>query len=149
MYKLIAKISPNKLAPAIMELHKFADEIVVTNLDSPAFSALNGTRSHTPSIIKGVSKAPRRGPKPGPKYQKRREAASYREQIREVVEKLGTAQFRLADLLPQTRALGIGDPNVYRYSKDALKAGELRKIEKGVYQRTGASIIGSLPAVNE
>ena len=56
-----------------------------------------------------------------------------------IINTIGVGPFPVAQLIEQGGKLGIGKPAIYRAIRAELDAGNLAKIEPGLYQRTGAS----------
>lgn len=59
------------------------------------------------------------------------------EVVRGLIDKCGIPPFHSLEIVKKADSMGISNPNVYRALRMECEAGRLRKVDAGVYQRTG------------
>jgi hypothetical protein len=139
MFKLTTIVKPDQLGVVLQTLHESGIDPSQVSID-PAVGRPRPAPQRQPSLIKGTAvRKERRGNKPG----RKRDGSIQRKAVA-VLNSFGAGPIALTDIMSKAMAEGIVAPTIFRAIKLEIAAGNLRKLGRGQYQRTGAAFAESL-----
>lgn len=122
-YRVAFNVSTNKLADVIGWL----DTIPHSQLAIKVAASQGNTQPAVAQPRKAKRTAKKRVPR----------ATTQQEKILQLLATRGLPPFKSSELARQAKALGIPSPRVFNVLRREVSSGNLRKLEPGVYQKTG------------
>ena len=142
MFNVSFLVADNKLPDTLARLHQIVQIVTVTHLGTSLNNAEQPASLPTAAAIAKATKV-----KVKRHFRKRPPSAGEGTQDQRcltLIQTYGSAPFQVKSYLEKSERLNLNKAAAYRALRMAIDAGDLNRLEPGIYQRTGQGMSKSL-----